>query len=294
VENDLPKAIDYLETLTSLYPDDTSARNNRGWFLFQLGRYEDAVEEYQQAIRSDPYLMLSYDGLSRIYLYHLGEVGKAMALCEEQITRNDRAFHAYGCIGWASIAGGDLERAGESFEQAVEINPRFSLYQFQLGHTYRMQGRYEEAVEVFLRILEVDPGYTWQAYYDAGATCQVSGDEDSAEKYLRLYHEQAEKWLENDPDNPSSYYLMGLVLTRLGEIERGWSIGRKVIEMDPSRHFAFAELLAVQGKKQEALDRLERAVEEGYQDYIWIKANVNFVNLHDEPRFQNLLTTYLK
>ena len=44
----------------------------------------------------------------------------------------------------------------EAFEKAVDINARFSWYQFRLGHTYRMQGRYEEAVEVFLRIPELD------------------------------------------------------------------------------------------------------------------------------------------
>src|SRR5262249_49791089 len=51
---DLEKGIETLELLTQTYPRDVAARNNLGVQSGVLGRYEKAVEEFQEAVRLDP------------------------------------------------------------------------------------------------------------------------------------------------------------------------------------------------------------------------------------------------
>jgi hypothetical protein len=69
-------------------------------------------------------------------------------------------------------------------------------------------------------------------------------------------------------------------------------MGKKALELDPTIHFQFAELLAVQGRKEESLDHLEKAIEHGYRDLTWIKLGPNMYHLHQEVRYQELIDRY--
>ena len=81
----------------------------------------------------------------------------------------------------------------------------------------------------------------------------------------------------------------GLVLTWLGEKEKGWKIGKKAMEIDSTLHIRMAELLAVQDRKSEALDHIETALKNKYRDRTWLKLNPNLQLLHNELRYQKLI-----
>jgi hypothetical protein len=98
--------------------------------------------------------------------------------------------------------------------------------------------------------------------------------------------------LDASPDNPFSFMVNGLVLTHLGEKDAGWEMGKKALELDPTIHFQMAELLAVQGKKNESLDHLEKAIENGYRNLTWIRLSPNMYHLHEEIRYRELITKY--
>jgi adenylate cyclase len=237
--------------------------------------------------------MLPYNGLNFIYLYQWGDVGAARELCERQISQNKNHFWGHSSLGWACLGEGDLARAAEAYTTALEIHPGATLDHFRLGHTYRLQRRYDEAVAVFLRIPSIDET-EYSAYYDAAVVYQIQGDESSARHNFERYLWEVEKRLESEPEKASHYIDAALVLSHLGQDERSRSMGRKALEIDPSQHFGYAQLLAAQGNKQEALDRLELAIENGFSNYVWIKVNSDFAGLEEEPRFQALLAKHLK
>jgi len=101
-----------------------------------------------------------------------------------------------------------------------------------------------------------------------------------------------EQWMKEDPKNVSTHISFGLVLSRLEQKEAAWKIGKRAIELDSTIHIRFAELLAVQDKKSEALDHLEKALDNGYRDLVWLKLNPNLQILHNDPRFQDLLDQF--
>jgi len=315
VENNLPKALGYWKALLALYPDRSNAHNNLGRVYQQMWRFDDAIAEYRAAIRLDPYLMLSYYSLNSIYLYDLGRVDDAIALCKQQIAHNDQHVWAYDQLGWAYLGKGDLEQARAAFEKALEINPALTRELYRLGHTYRLQRKYREALQTFLKVKEVDPKEI-APHYDAGVVSKLMGDETAARKYFEDFRTDIEKRTRSNPKDASALFDLALVLTRLGDSDRGRSVGQKAMTLPrrsrsatrsvsmtfpaaersektatigPDSYFDLARLLSVQGERQQAVDALETAVEKGYRNYIWMKVHVDLQNLVDEPRFQALL-----
>lgn len=288
VENDLEKAVQYIKMRLALYPDDEASHNNLGWYYFRLERYEDAIAAYKEAIEINPYLMLPYNGLNWIYLYQLGELDLALELCERQISYNNQNAWAYNNLGWAYLGKDNLEEAKKAFEKALETDPRFILVLYRLAHTYRLQGRFQEALQPLEKILEIDQTES-SAHYDLGTIYQLLGNTKEARRHFEKFRKDPEKWVKENPKDANNYISLGVVLTRLGEKDRGWSMGQKAIAIDPAQHFGFAMLLSVQGKKQEAIDQLELAIENGYHNYIWIKIHLDFQPLYEEPRFQELI-----
>jgi len=293
VENDLEKAIGIYKTFITDYPDLSTIHNNLGRVYYFLGRYEEAVTEYKEALRTEPTLMIAYDGLITIYLRQLGQIDSALVWLRRQFSHNPKSVWAYDNLGWAYLGADSLEQAKEAFVRALEITPQFALALYELGHTYRLQGRYQDAVRPLKRILKTDSTES-SAKYQLGLLYQLMGNEKTALRHFESFRKDAEKWVQEDPDNGANYITLGLVLTRLGQKERGWSMGQKGMKMDSTLHFEFAQLLCAQGKPQEALDQLELAVRTGFSNYIRMKIHPDLQVLYDEPRFKNLINRVLK
>jgi serine/threonine protein kinase len=300
VEKDLQKAADYHIALLALHPDLSNVHNNLAIVYKAMGHYEDAAREYKEAIRIDPYLMIAYNGLSNIYLWSgLGQLDSALVWCKRQISYNPDHFWAYYHLGWTYIGLDSLISAEMAYKKAIEINPRQGIYpQFtwdliRLGYIYQLQGRYMEAIQTFQEVPKIDPTQHLAHYY-TGLVYDQIGEEVKAQHYFKLYYQKIEHWLEYYPDNGMTYIALGLVLTRLGQKERAWSLGKKAIEIDSTLHIEFAQLLCAQGKLQEAINRLEMAVRKGVTSYIWIKIQPDFEPLYEEPRFQAMLKKAIK
>jgi len=293
VENDLEKAIGIYKTFIGDYPDLSTVHNNLGRVYYFLGRYEEAVTEYKEALRTEPTLMIAYNGLITIYLRQLGQIDSALVWLGRQFSHNPKSVWAYDNLGWAYLGVDSLEQAKEAFIRALEINPKSPWGLYSLSHTYRLQSRYQEAVRPLKRILKTDSTES-SAKYQLGIIYQLMGNEEAAQRHFERFRKDVEKRVQEDPDNGANYITLGLVLTRLGQKERGWSMGQRGMKMDSTLHFEFAQLLCAQGKKQEALDQLELAVQTGFTDYIWMKIHLDLQVLYDEPRFRDLINRVLK
>jgi tetratricopeptide (TPR) repeat protein len=291
VENDLDKGIEYTKIRTELYPDDPIPHNNLGWYYQNSMRYKEAVEEYKKALLIDPYLMLTYGGLIWLYLENLAQIDSAFVWTNRMIQYGPESPWAYFYLGSCHLWMDDFESAEKAYLEGREINPDLMIVQYRLAHTYRLQGKFDQAIEVLKNILNINPGEV-SAYYDLGINYKEKGDLRSAQANFTKFLETAKAWEVEYPDDPATYIVLGTTLTRLGQIEEGWQAGTKALEMDSSIHFRYAEFLAAQDKKEEALDHLEKALEQGYRDLVWIKINPDIGLLHDEPRYRELINTY--
>ncbi|RMD90327.1 MAG: tetratricopeptide repeat protein [Calditrichaeota bacterium] len=258
-----------------------------------MGRYQEAVSEFQRAIQIDPYLMPSYNGLVLLYLYQLGEPDSALFWTKKQISYNPNDFWAYDHLGWAYLGLDSLRQAEQAFKRALEINPKSTLELYRLAHTYRLQGRYQEGLQPIQKILEINPKETW-AYYHLGILYQLLGNKKEAHKNFYTFLKEAEKWVQQEPTNGENYIALGLAKARLGEVKQARKIAAKADQMESTSHFGYAQLLSVLDEKEAALDELEKQVEQGYRNYIWIKIHPDLQPLYNHPRFKALIAHGLK
>jgi serine/threonine protein kinase/cytochrome c-type biogenesis protein CcmH/NrfG len=293
VKNNPQEAVEHTKARLALYPGDSAAHNNLGRYYEQMGRFEDAIAEYKETLRIDPYLMLTYNGLINLYLRKKGDLDSALEWCERQLSYDDKHIWAYNNLAWIYLGKDDLEKAKAAGEKALENNPRFVWGLFSLGHVHRQRGRYEDALRSLKKILEINPEEPYAAY-QVGHLYQLMGDDKSAHPYFEKYHKQAEKWVQENPNHAYSLISLGLALTRLGQKKQGWAVGQKGMKLEPNGYFGNAQLLSVHGKIQEAIGQLELLIEKGYGNYVWIKIHPDFQPLYDEPRFKEMIRQGLK
>jgi eukaryotic-like serine/threonine-protein kinase len=293
VENNLSKAEGYHKSLIAMYPDDFVPHNNLGRVYLSMKNYDNALTEFKEAIKLNPYQMLSYFSLNMIYLNQFGELDEAIALCNKQISYNDRDPWAYDNLGWAYLGKGDLNNAEKAFRKALEIDPGLTLDMFRLAHTLRLQERYTEAIDILLRIPEIDPS-EHSAYYDAGVVYQLWKHPVEAEKNFKRNLSEIRNRIQRAPDQAINYMDLGSALTRLGETKQGLAEAKKALSKDHSLQFEYACVLSAQGKIEEALDQMDLAIQNGFRNYIWMKIHPDLQSLHDTERFRSMLIKGLK
>ncbi len=291
VENDLDKGIGYTEKRLGLYPDDPAAHNNLGWYFQKQGMYDKALDEYKMALQINPYMMLTNSGIIWIYLDYFAQIDSAMTWTNRMIKNAPDNPRGYFYLGSAYVGLNDLDKAEEAYLKAGELNPNFLMNQYRLAHVYRLQEKYNDAIEVLETILKKNPD-EFSPQYDMGVNYNLVGKHELARSHFLEYNKIAETWLDNYPDDPKSYLYNGIVRTQLGDKEAGWNIGKRALELEPPMYFEFAQFLAVQDRKSEALDYLEKALEDGYRNLVWIKLHPDMQLLHGEVRFKELMNSY--
>jgi tetratricopeptide (TPR) repeat protein len=293
VEKNFDKAMGIYGDFLTRYPDDAAAHNNLAYLYFQRRQYQDAATEYKEALRCDPSMYLASRSLQAIYVYCTGEVDSAILWSRKQIARDPEQIFAYDNLGYALVGKDSLEAAVAAFQKVVQGDPRYAVALFRLSDTYRMMGRYIEAMAPLEKALEVDTTESW-AKYQLGLLHRLTGDEARAAEYFRLFVTDAGGWVNEKPNDAKNAIALGMGLSRLGHLEEGWRKGEQGYMLDTSSHFEFAQLLTIHKKYAEALDQLDLAIHNGFTNYIWIKMHPDLWDLRGEPRFQQLLRRVIK
>ncbi len=294
VENDLQKGIEYTQELTRLYPDNSAYHNNLGYYYTQAGLYNKAVEEYKKTVSIAPGKVLSYGGLIWNYLTKMGEIDSALIYSRNMIADNPQNAWGYFYLGSSYIGLDSLNKAVKAFLKAREINPYLLDNQYRLALTYQMQGHYNEAIKLLERMIEVDQYDAW-AYYHLGISYNLSGDEANASKNFSLFRDIATgPWLETYPDIPRTYIVIAKVAAHQEDIEYSNQMLKKAFEIDSTYHQLFADVYCIQGKIPEAIAQIEKALENGYRDFVWLKIDPDLNELQNNERFRELLDEYFK
>lgn len=228
------------EEVTERSPDNARGHYNLGTIYKGKGRIQDAVHQYETAIRLDPEYAEAYNNLGNIYR-EKGSLDKAIELYRTAIISYPQYSKAYNNLGAAYALKGALQKAEENYLTALKFDPDFAEAYNNLGSIYKSRGQLNDAVIHFKKAIELQPSFA-EAYNNLGNMYKSRGSVDEA---IRLYNEA----IRLDPLYITAINNIGMAYFDKGDIETAISFFREAIRIDPMNADAHYNLGIAYGEK---------------------------------------------
>jgi tetratricopeptide (TPR) repeat protein len=276
-----------------------------------------SIDYFEKAIAIDPDYTLAYTGLADTYfiLTYYGWLSnpegyikaKKYALRAIEIDKNLAEAHA--ALGWLLCwSDWKWEEARKELKIAIELNPNYANAHQYYSELLDILGENKEAREQINMALELDPlslamNRNNEIYY-------------YHEGKLKEALEACQRIIEIDP-SPSEYWFYYSIYLRSGENVKAvealqkalpgdtltikevynksgingvinWLIETELNKSKPSS-LSLAGSYAWLGKKEEALNWLEKALKENISSFPNINNDLGWDNLRSEPRFKTII-----
>jgi len=220
---------------------DAQTHLNLGLAYYHQGKLDDAIKEYQEAIRIKPDDACAHCRLGTAYRSKR-ELDSAIAAYKKAIEMKPDCAEAHDNLGHAYRDKGMLDDAIAAYKEAIRLDPYDVNAHHFLGHAYFDKNMFDEAIREWQRTIELTPNNARlykdlrDAYFKAG-------------KLDELIDETRQR-VEEDTNDARGYYLLALAFAEKGEFERAIESFRKAIELDSSykpAHEDYIDLIKKRG-----------------------------------------------
>ena len=253
--------------------------------LGQAGDHQKAKDAFMKALRLDPQLLEAR--MHMVFIYLTGG-NKAKAREEVELLReqypNDVGVHFVR--GVLSRLSGQYERALRSFDRMTRLNPAEDVVaSYNRARIMMYQGRYEDA------LAELDRGAVMEAEHPLimvfrARVLYYRGEVDAATRILQ-------QLLQKHPQMDGIRPILAICLSAQGHHtkanEQLTNKVRLAAEADYDISYWLASAYLLQGRQVEALRWLETAISLGNENHPWFKADPNWSDMHEDPRFKELI-----
>ncbi|MEN8142454.1 MAG: tetratricopeptide repeat protein [Thermodesulfobacteriota bacterium] len=110
---------------------DSHVHNNLGILLAKLGRQDEAIAEFKETIRINPYHSESLNNLGVIYAQKKS-YAKAAYYFQAALERNSNDPVLHNRLGLAHMLQGQYDKAFNHFNMAIKLNPDYALAKLNL------------------------------------------------------------------------------------------------------------------------------------------------------------------
>jgi tetratricopeptide (TPR) repeat protein len=155
VEGDLGRALSDYDLILDLYPDSAAALNNRGKVLEKLGRFDEAVAEFEKMLEVDPRAQLALNSIWWNHMYYRRQPADAENVALRMIAESPEDPMARFRLGWTRVAQRRFAEAEEPLRRAVEIDPLHPYALPNLAHVLLANGSHEEAIPIYRQVREL-------------------------------------------------------------------------------------------------------------------------------------------
>jgi len=196
------EAIEASKKAVSLRPSAESYFNI-GLANYYLKLYREAVENYRQAIRLDPYNAAdAYYALGLAYR-DWGRADDEIQAYKQAIRLRPDYASAYERLGSRYLKSRKYLEAIEIFKQLSALKPGDQNPPNNLGEAYLELGRLPEALEAFKQAIRLKPDFG-RAYYNLGKSYLTMGNRDGALEQYNILQSLDQDWAEklNNLINP--------------------------------------------------------------------------------------------
>jgi serine/threonine protein kinase/Flp pilus assembly protein TadD len=197
------EAIRYLTAAVALRPHNPGMHVNLGILLRDQGDLGGAMAECQEAIRLRKDYARAYHILAKA-LYDKGLLDQAVAASREAIRLNKDDAEAHLDLGNALRGQRRLEDAVAAFREAIRLRKDFTMAHNNLGAALYDMGRLEESITEFQKAIDLDEDLAL-AHRNLGVALRDKGRLDEAITELR-------KAIGLKKDDAEAYNELGIIL----------------------------------------------------------------------------------
>lgn len=129
-------------SISLVTPSPEVAYTNLGLFYQDRNRYEEAMQEYKQAIELNPRYPLAHNNLAIVYK-KLGKTDTAIKEYKAAIALSPDYLSPYYNLGILYLEQGRYGKAIENFKKVLSINPGFAKAREKIALCYKAMGRSE-------------------------------------------------------------------------------------------------------------------------------------------------------
>jgi serine/threonine-protein kinase len=217
--------------------------------LFYEWNWSDAERHYKRAIELNPSSASAHERYAT-YLQTIGRFDDALAERNLTLDLDPRSPFRIANTGYPLYYAGRYDEAIRRFRQALEADSRFYWANLWIGQALVEQGKYQEAIAEIDRAVTLSERNT-RVIATLGNTYGLAGRRAEAQAILNELRTRSRQTY------VSAFYL--------------------------------ALVYAGLGMRDQAMEELEKAVEERQPYLVGLKVEPPFLGLHDDPRFQTIV-----
>jgi len=193
-------------------PKSGTLFGNLGWFHYQRGEYDQAIEKYRAALKLQPNMPLFHNNLGNS-LSQKGRQEEAIAELRQAIELKPEYAEAHMNLGLALEIVHDIEGAKREHHAALAIKPKYAEPLTALALIQMKQKDYPGAIDLLKRSIDANSRYT-EAYINLGVCYNDTARYVEGAAAFR-------KALETAPAHPSAYithYNLGVSYEHMNQI----------------------------------------------------------------------------
>ena len=176
------EAIQAYDEAIELDPKSFAAWTNKGTSLSKQGKYDEAVEAYNEAIRLDPKSAMAWNNKGTA-LSKQGKYDEAVTTYDEAIELDPKYFVAWTNKGTDLSNQGNYDEAIKAIDEAIRLDPKSAMAWNNKGTALSNQGNYDEAIKAIDEAIRLDPNLAI-AWNSRGNVLNAQGKYDEAIKAI--------------------------------------------------------------------------------------------------------------
>lgn len=270
--NDLEKSSSHFKDALSVNPDFAEAHNNLGVTFVRRTppNYGAGCDEFKAAIEVDPAYFDARENLGWCRMRQ-GTIAGSRGDTDERDDRfrearshlirltelNPNNYNARHHLGFMDMVETNYEAAERNFRRCLEIDQENPICAYNLGRTYLLTSRCDEAIQQFITTLragasEVAP----DARENLGAAYEQCAKKDGA---IRTFLDRIKK----DPGNPTHHYDLGNIYEDKGLLDQAVNEWENTVKLDPMYCPGYFKLSQVANKNLDSAATIRRC-----QDFV--------------------------